>query len=215
MERVSTFHGKSFAIVDVETSGTGRDDRVIEIGILRIENGVCTETYKTFLNPSLELSPWITKLTGIAQSDLEHAPQFIDVAHNVARMLSGAIFVAHNVAFDYAFIKSEFARIERFFESSCLCTVRLSRLLSPRAKHHNLSAVIRRHKLVCESRHRAFDDAHALWQFMQWGARRKKKELSRAIEKLLHTDRTPEYFRAPACAGRRRLEYSEGERVIR
>lgn len=209
MERVSSLSGKTFAIVDVETSGTSRDDRVIEIGILRVEDGVCTETYRTFLDPERPLSAWITKLTGITESDLEGAPLFADVADDVARLLRGAIFVAHNVAFDYAFIKGEFARLDRFFEASCLCTVRLSRLLSPRAKRHNLSAVIRRHKLSCESRHRAFDDAHALWQFMQWGNRRKAPELTRSIEKLLQTDRTAEYFRA------RTPEYSEGERVIR
>ncbi len=209
MERVESLQGKTFAIVDVETSGTGRSDRIIEIGILRIQNGVCVETYKTFLNPEKQISTWITRLTGITNSDLEDAPQFEDVADEVARLLKGAIFVAHNVAFDYAFIKSEFARADRFFEAQCLCTVRLSRLLSPRAKHHNLSAVIRRHKLTCESRHRAFDDAHALWQFMQWGHRRKAPILARSISKLLHTDRTNEYFLA------RRPEYSEGDRVIR
>ena len=182
---------------------------MIEIGILRIEDGICTETYRTFLDPQRALSPWITKLTGITESDLEGAPLFAEVADDVARLLKDAIFVAHNVAFDYAFIKGEFARIDRFFEASCLCTVRLSRLLSPRAKRHNLSAVIRRHKLSCESRHRAFDDAHALWQFIQWGHRRKPTALPRAIEKLLQTDRTNEYLRA------RVPEYSEGERVIR
>ncbi len=202
-------NGKTLAIVDVETSGTGLDDRVIEIGILRIENGVCTETFKTFLQPDRELSPWITRLTGITDSDLEHAPHFADVADEVMRLLTGAVFVAHNVAFDYAFIKNEFSRIDRFFEARCLCTVKLSRLLSPRAKRHNLSAVIRRHKLTCESRHRAFDDAHALWQFMQWGNRRKAQALTRSIDKLLQTDRTQEYFRA------RRPEYSDGVRVIR
>ncbi len=209
MERVASLQGKTFAIVDVETSGTGHDDRIIEIGILRIENGVCTETYRTFLDPERELSPWISNLTGIVQRDLDGAPLFADVAHDVARLLKDAIFVAHNVAFDYAFIKGEFARLDRFFEAQCLCTVRLSRLLSPRAKHHNLSAVIRRHKLSCESRHRAFDDAHALWQFIQWGNRRKSSVLARSVEKLLQTDRTQEYFRA------RRPEYSEGEQVIR
>ncbi len=209
MERVATLLGKTLAIVDVETTGTGYDDRIIEIGILRIENGVCVETYKTFLDPERELSPWITRLTGITQDDVQDAPHFADVASDVARLLKGAIFVAHNVAFDYAFVKSEFERIDRFFEAQCLCTVRLSRLLSPRAKRHNLSAVIRRHKLICESRHRAFDDAHALWQFMQWGNRRKAPALARSIEKLLQSDRTAEYFRA------RKPEYSEGDRVIR
>lgn len=201
--------GKTLAIVDVETSGTGFNDRVIEIGILRIENGVCVETYKTFLNPERDLSPWITRLTGIVQADVEDAPLFADVAANVSRLLKDAIFVAHNVAFDYAFIKGEFARIDRFFEAQCLCTVRLSRLLSQRAKRHNLSAVIRRHKLVCESRHRAFDDAHVLWQFMQWGHRRKAPALARSIEKLLQTDRTAEYFR------KRKPEYVDGEAIIR
>lgn len=209
MERVGSLHGKTLAIVDVETSGTGLGDRIIEIGILRIENGVCVDTYKTFVNPERALSPWITRLTGITDEDLESAPLFVDVADNVARLLSGAIFVAHNVAFDYAFIKGEFARIDRFFEAPCLCTVRLSRLLSPRAKRHNLSAVIKRHKLACESRHRAFDDAHALWQFMQWGNRRKAPVLARSIDKLLQTDRTQEYFRM------RGPEYSGGEPVIR
>lgn len=201
--------GKTLAIVDVETSGTGLHDRIIEIGILRIEDGVCVETYRTFIDPERPLSPWITKLTGITEHDLSGAPFFADVADEVARLLRGAIFVAHNVAFDYAFIKGEFERLNRFFEARCMCTVRLSRVLSPRAKRHNLSAIIRRHKLVCESRHRAFDDAHALWQFMLWGNRRHKERLAHAIERVVHTDRTAEYFRA------RRPEYSEGERVIR
>lgn len=207
--RISPLAGKTFAIVDVETSGTGARDRVIEIGILRIEDGVCVETYRTFIDPERELSPWITRLTGITEDDLDGAPLFVDVADQVMRLLDGAIFVAHNVAFDYAFIKSEFQRVDRFFESACMCTVRLSRLLSPRAKRHNLSAVIRRHKLVCESRHRAFDDAHALWQFMQWGNRRHRTRMKNAVEKLLQTDRTAEYFR------NRKLEYADGERVIR
>jgi DNA polymerase-3 subunit epsilon len=201
--------GKTLAIVDVETSGTGLSDRVIEIGILRIENGVCTETYRTCINPERPLSPWITSLTGIAESDLSEAPVFADVANDVARLLRGATFVAHNVAFDYAFIKSEFERLDMFFEAPCMCTVRLSRVLSPRAKRHNLSALIRRHRLVCDSRHRAFDDAYALWQFMQWGNKRHTKRFRQALEKVLQTDCTQEHFRA------RRPEYSEGERVIR
>jgi DNA polymerase-3 subunit epsilon len=209
MERVASLSSRAFAIVDVETTGTGLNDRVIEIGILRIENGVCVETFKTFLDPEQPISSWITRLTGITDSDVESAPSFLDVADRVARLLRGAIFVAHNAAFDYAFIRQEFARIDRFFEARCLCTVKLSRLLSPRAKRHNLSAVIRRHKLSCESRHRAFDDAHALWQFIQWGERRKARTLAHAIERLLHTDRTQERVHA------RRPEYSEGEQVIR
>ena len=171
MERVgaaNTFADRTFAIVDVETSGTSAVfSRVIEIGILRIEHGVCVETYRTCVDPGHTISPWITELTGIQQEELEGAPIFEDIIDTVERLLAGATFVAHNVSFDYGFIQREFRRAGRSFEAQRLCTVRLSRALYPRAKRHNLSSVIERHGFVCESRHRALDDARVLWDFLQ------------------------------------------------
>jgi len=159
---------KNLAIVDVETSGTHfSSSRVIEIGVLRIEQGKCRETFSTTINPGMTVPSWITALTGITQEEVSGAPRFDEVIDDIDRLLQDAIFVAHNVSFDYSFIESEFARAGRHFAPHRLCTVRLSRKLFPQMRRHSLSHLIDRHGLFTMSRHRAFDDAYALWQFMQ------------------------------------------------
>ncbi|MDB5238046.1 MAG: polymerase epsilon subunit [Candidatus Kaiserbacteria bacterium] len=195
MERVgksaNTFTDRTFAIVDVETSGTSAVfNRVIEIGILRIENGVCIETYRTCVDPGQSISPWITALTGIQQEELEGAPLFEDIIDDVERLLAGAIFVAHNASFDYAFIQKEFGRAGRRFSAKRLCTVRLSRALFPRSKHHDLSSLIKRHGFACESRHRAFDDAAVLWDFLQLCERMHGEKLAPALAKIIRSKPT-------------------------
>lgn len=195
--------GRTFAIIDVETSGTSAyNSRIIEIGILRIEDGVCVKTFKTCVNPGHDVPLWILGLTGITQTELDAAPLFEDVIDEVARLLDGAIFVAHNVGFDYGFIQAEFARYGRSFSAPRLCTVRLSRILSPRARGHSLSVVIDRHGFACESRHRAYDDAHVLWQLLQWAHKKNGKKLRSAIELLTKRgESSARYARALEHAG--------------
>lgn len=163
--------GKSLALIDLETSGKSATSSVIEVGILRIENGTCTETYRTTVNPGRAISPWITSLTGITTEETMRAPYFDDIIDDVERLLSDAIFVAHNAPFDYAFIEREFARRARRFRAPRLCTAQLSRRLYPNFRRHSLAHLIERHDLFVLERHRAFDDAYALWQFLQLSAR--------------------------------------------
>ncbi len=159
---------KNLAIVDVETSGThSASSRIIEIGILRIEDGQCVETYRSTVNPGKRVPVWITALTGITQEEVSVAPYFEEIIDDVERLVRDAIFVAHNVAFDYAFLEREFARHGRRFVSSRLCTARLSRRLFPHFRRHSLSHLIERHGLMVLDRHRAWDDAYALWQLLQ------------------------------------------------
>jgi DNA polymerase-3 subunit epsilon len=106
-------------------------------------------------------------MTGIRNSDVASAPTFADIADTLLEFFEGSIFVAHNAAFDYGFLKVEFQRYGRAFTVPRLCTVRLSRTVYPEYKRHNLSALIERHGFVCQSRHRAYDDAEVLWQFLQ------------------------------------------------
>ncbi len=187
--------GKTLAIVDVETSGTSAtDSRVIEIGILRIEDGVCVETYRTCINPGRPVSSWILSLTGIRQSELDPAPAFEDVAETVARLLDGAIFVAHNARFDYAFIKNEFSRIGHKFNAKCLCTVRLSRMLFPKARKHDLSSIITRYGFDAGNRHRAFDDANVLWQFLQYAQEKRAAQIGPAIAEILKGHTLPAFL---------------------
>ena len=156
------------AFVDIETTGGSVNyDRIIEIGIVRVEDGQITQAYKTLINPSRYLPPEITNLTGIKPEELEDAPSFWDVHQDILEAIGDCIFVAHNVRFDFGFLKSEFKRLNKSFSPKHFCTVKLSRSLFPQFRHHNLDSLIERFSLKCANRHRAYDDAFLLWEFYQ------------------------------------------------
>lgn len=158
----------NLAILDVETTGaTAPFDRIIEIGILRIENGKITRKFETLLNPEVALSPFIEDLTGIRNNDLLNAPTFQEIRNDVIEMIEDCVFVAHNARFDYSFIKNEFKRIGIPYSAKQLCTVKLSRLLFPEFTHHNLDSIMERFEITCERRHRALDDARVVWDFLE------------------------------------------------
>jgi DNA polymerase-3 subunit epsilon len=154
------------AFVDIETTGTrSSSDRIIEIGILRVEDNKLVKTYQSLINPQSFLPKEITSLTGITAQELEHAPTFRSVKDEIMEMLADCMFVAHNVRFDYAFLKHELLRENITFSTKHFCTVRLSRLLFPQWERHNLDAVIRECHIPCQNRHRAYDDAQVLYDF--------------------------------------------------
>lgn len=156
------------AFVDIETTGMrSAYDRIIEIGILRVENNKLVKTFHSLFNPQTRIPAEITKLTGISGADLENAPSFRSMKDEILETLSDCIFVAHNVRFDYSFLMNEFRRENFTFSSKHFCTVRLSRLLYPTQQRHNLDALIERFNFSCGSRHRAFDDAKVLFDFYQ------------------------------------------------
>ena len=163
----------SLAFVDLETTGTrAGDDRVTEIGIVRVDAGGADGQFRvvewsTLVDPEVPIPPAIVALTGITDAMVAGAPTFPTMAREVAELLDGAVFVAHNARFDYGFLKHEFARAGRAFTARVLCTVRLSRRLFPDAQGHGLDAVIARHCLPAVDRHRALGDARALWSFLQ------------------------------------------------
>lgn len=154
--------------VDIETNGLNHiRGRVVEVAAIRVEGGQVVREFRSLVDPGLPLPQFITNLTGITQSDLQGAPLFLGVADELHDILEGAVFVAHNVRFDYSFLKQEFKRIGKDFRPQQLCTVRLSRTLFPQHRTHKLQDIIARHQLQVAARHRAYDDAHALWQFVQ------------------------------------------------
>jgi DNA polymerase-3 subunit epsilon len=156
-----------FAVVDTETTNASPQyGRIIEVAVLRIEKGKVVRTFHSLVNPERPVQPQVEAVTGITVADLESAPSFGDIAKDLDEVLSGALFVAHNAKFDYAFLRSEFRRARRSFATRCLCTVALSKHFSPGFAHHDLSSLIVRHQLPCEHRHRALDDAKALWAFL-------------------------------------------------
>ncbi|MBP9719065.1 MAG: ribonuclease H-like domain-containing protein [Candidatus Levybacteria bacterium] len=158
----------SLSFVDIETTGTNPvSGRIIEIGILRVENNELVKTYKTLINPQTYIDPFVQTLTGITPERLENAPTFTQIKDEVLEILKDSVFVAHNVRFDYGFLRNEFRRFDHSFSLKHFCTVKLARLLYPGHTRYNLDSIIERFNIACENRHRAFDDAKVLWEFYQ------------------------------------------------
>jgi DNA polymerase III subunit epsilon len=169
MEKViQCLKDKKYVFVDVETTGASAlNGQIIEIGIIRVENGRVVDTYQTLLQPHRFISTLITQITGITNDDLEGKPRFDEVALLVRDLLSDAIFVAHNARFDYGFIKTEFKRLGIDWNAKTLCTVKVSRSLFPTERSHSLETIINSHHIPVKARHRAYDDAEAMLLFLQ------------------------------------------------
>ncbi|MEZ4951487.1 MAG: exonuclease domain-containing protein [Saprospiraceae bacterium] len=151
-----------YSIIDVETTG-GRAsrDRITEIAIVLHDGNKVIDTFSSLVNPECPIPPGITELTGITNQMVADAPKFYEIAKQVVEMTEGAVFVAHNVRFDYGFIKEEFARLGYTFSKKQLCTVRLSRSVFPGLPSYSLGNLIRFFNISVEDRHRALADTLA------------------------------------------------------
>jgi DNA polymerase III epsilon subunit family exonuclease len=100
------------AVIDVETTGASADfgHRVIELGIVRIEQGKKVAEYQQLIDPNRRVAPGITELTGITQQMVDGQPRFIDQLDRITELLSGAVILGHNVRFDLSFISREYRR---------------------------------------------------------------------------------------------------------
>ncbi len=174
------------AIVDVETTGgSAIYHRVIEVGVLIVEDGAIVEQYEQLIYPRGPVPAFISSITGITNADLRGAPPFEDIADELSSKLDGSVFVAHNARFDYGFLKSEFNRSAIPFSADCLCTVRLSRKLFPEQERHNLDTIIERWGIAVDRRHRALDDALVLFEFLKKAERAVGKDrLDRVMASL-------------------------------
>lgn len=158
----------SLVIVDLETTGGNFErDRITEIGIIRVEQGAVVDRWSTLVNPQIPIPARITQYTGISDEMVASAPCFSDLATEVWQRLTDAIFIAHNVRFDYGFLFAAYASLGLMLDLSVLCTVKYSRALYPQFTRHGLDAIIARHGYQIAARHRALDDAQIVWQFLQ------------------------------------------------
>lgn len=153
---------KKYAIIDIETTGgLARRDRITEIGIVIHDGEKTIETFESLVNPGRSIPSNITRITGITDAMVADAPKFFEIAKTIVEMTEGAIFVAHNVRFDYSFIKEEFKSLGYTFSKRQLDTVRLSRKSFPGLKSYSLGNLIRHFNIKVKNRHRALDDALA------------------------------------------------------
>ena len=158
---------KIYTIVDLETTGgMARRDKITEIGIVTYDGENILDTYSTLVNPERSIPPEITRITGITNEMVKDAPKFYEVAKEVVERTEGAIFVAHNVRFDYSFLKEEYARLGYTFTRRQLCTVRLTRNTFPGLRSYSLGNLIKHFGIKVNARHRALDDAMATTELL-------------------------------------------------
>ena len=153
---------QAYVVVDVETTGgRGEDHRVTEIGAVKVRAGKIVDRFQTLLNPQRSIPPNIIRLTGISPAMVADAPYFVDVADDFETFCQDAIFVAHNVEFDYGFIAAEFRRIGRPFRYPKLCTCAAMRRLYPGHRSYSLASLCRAYDIPLKQHHRALCDAEA------------------------------------------------------
>jgi len=151
-----------YAIVDIETTGgQPAQDRITEIAIFVHDGEKIIDQFSSLVNPGRQIPAFITQLTGITNDMVSDAPKFHEVARRIVEITEGCVFVAHNVRFDYSFLKKEFGDLGYNYSRKTLCTVRLSRSLIPGQPSYSLGKLCKNIGIPLEGRHRAAGDAHA------------------------------------------------------
>lgn len=151
-----------YAIVDIETTGGyASANGIIEISVQIFDGEKIIERFESLVNPGQIIPRYIQAFTGITNEMVADAPRFEEIAEKVYTILQGNIFVAHNVNFDYSFVKSHLDFFGYTFTAKKLCTVRLSRQIFPGFPSYSLGNLCQSLGIEIENRHRAGGDAEA------------------------------------------------------
>lgn len=172
-----------YAIVDIETTGSyAHQAKITEVGVVITDGKKIIDTYETLLDPGHGIPPYIQALTGITDDMVEGARTFDQIADELFEMLQDKIFVAHNVNFDFGFLKHEFQACKLDFRPKRLCTVRLGRAVIPGLKSYSLGKLTAELGIEHGQAHRALGDALATAEFFHMIV---EKDAGGAIEKSL------------------------------
>jgi DNA polymerase III subunit epsilon len=154
-----------FAVVDVETTGGGahKGHRITELAVVPVEDGMLGRPFSTLVNPERDIPAIVQRITGITEEMVAQAPCFAEVAPQVAPLLSGRLFTAHNAKFDWGFVAAEMDAAAQSLPSNTpqLCTVRMGRALYPGLPSYSLGPLAESLAVRNRARHRALGDALA------------------------------------------------------
>ncbi len=151
-----------YAIVDIETTGSyASANGITEVAIHVFDGNKVIDKFESLINPRQPIPRYIQAFTGISDAMVASAPLFEEVAEKIFTLLNENIFIAHNVNFDYSFLKSHLLRTGHDLKSKKLCTVRLSRKIFPGFPSYSLGNLCRSLDIDINNRHRAGGDAEA------------------------------------------------------
>ena len=159
----------NFIVVDVETTGSNSiENRITDVACVLVKDFEVVDIYSSLVNPYQSIPWFIQRVTGINGQMAKNAPEPILVFKKVAELLQGqdTFFVAHNVSFDYSFVKESIRRLHiPFQELPLICSLKLAKKVLPSNIKKNVSAVAEHFNIPIINRHRAFDDALATANF--------------------------------------------------
>jgi len=151
-----------YAVVDIETTGGfASGNGITEIAIIVHDGSKVLEVFETLINPDQDIPFYIQTLTGISNEMVSNAPFFGEVAPRIYDLLQDKIFVAHNVNFDFSFVRHQLAQAGYQLQSKKLCTVRMSRKVIPGHSSYSLGKLCSALRIPLNDRHRACGDATA------------------------------------------------------
>ena len=151
-----------YVVFDIETTGfSAKNDKIIEIGAVKISNGKITDRFSTLINPKMPIPLKIEELTKINDAMVLNAPLVEEVLPKFYDFIEGAVLVAHNASFDVGFIREKFKLISKTINPCVIDTVEFARLLLPNLSRFKLDTVAKNLGISLENHHRAVDDAEA------------------------------------------------------
>ncbi|MEV4440716.1 DEDDh family exonuclease [Streptomyces sp. NPDC049577] len=199
---------EGYAVVDVETTGLARDDRIVSAAVYQLDaRGRVEDRWYTLVNPERDPGPvWIH---GLTSEVLEGAPLFGEIAGEFAKRLDGRVLVAHNAAFDWAMIAREYARARADVPvRQRLCTIALSKELRLPLPNHKLESLAAHYGVVQQRAHHALDDARVLAEAFRPSLHRAAREGLRLP--LLACQPLTEWSDGPSPARSASVGYSGG-----
>lgn len=159
---------KLYAILDIETTGGKfNEEGITEIAIYKFDGHEIIDQFISLVNPQIPIQEFVVKLTGINNKMLRNAPKFFEVAKRIVEITKDCILVAHNAAFDYRILRTEFTRLGYNYDRNTLCTVELSQQLILEQPSYSLGKLTKSLGIPMSDRHRASGDALATIQLFK------------------------------------------------
>lgn len=162
-DSVKLLSNLSFCVFDLETTGSNqKNDKIIEIGLVKIENLKITNKKDFLINPEMKIPEFIQNLTGIFQDNVKNAPLIEDVIDEITEFMGDSILVAHNISFDVPFFYSVLKRLKKPIpKNKTLCTNLMTKFLMPTLVNSNLNYMCSIFHIPHKKAHKAIDDAVA------------------------------------------------------
>lgn len=152
-----------FCVIDLETTGGNpENEKIIEIGMVKIENRKISEERSFLVNPQKDIPDFVQKLTGIRKADVEHSPKIEEVIDEIVQFIGDSILVAHNTSFDVPFLNGVLKKLQKpTLDNKVICTNIMTKYMIPDIMSSNLNYMSQIFDIPHSQAHRAIEDARA------------------------------------------------------